>query len=391
MPASIPNPSAPGPTRPSRPGGAILAVVGTRPEAIKLARVVHSLAGRQADIRVCLTGQHRELLEQGLDCFGLRIDHDLAVMTQDQTLPDLTARIVGGLADVIRKVEPAWIVVQGDTNSALAAGLAAFQSGVRVAHVEAGLRSFDTAHPWPEEMNRRLLGQLASLHFAPDEEARGNLLREGVAADTVHVTGNTVVDALRWGMERLAQDPAVAGAAASIPAAFGEGAAPLLLATVHRRENLPHLPAIEAALLQLASRGDCRIIFLAHANPHVRAMAERLAAVRKPNLLIAPPLPYLPFLALLQKTSLVLTDSGGLQEEAVTLGKPVLVLRQATERPGLQRERHGLLVGIESDAIVQAAATLLTDEAARLALAHPSELFGDGRAAERIADLLLAS
>lgn len=360
----------------------ILVVMGTRPEAIKLAPVVTALRDLdRCPTRVCVTGQHRDLLRNGLSAFGLDVDCDLDLMTHDQTPVDVLGRVVTEMAEVIAGERPRWVVVQGDTTTALATALAAFHRRAPVAHVEAGLRSGDVAQPWPEEMNRRLIGQIASLHFAPTELAFDNLVREAVAPDAIRVTGNTVIDALHFALGVLRRSPDRAGPVRSLLDAFPLEKK-LVAVTIHRRENHARLDDIERVLQWLGRRDDCCVVFPAHPNPAVMRLANRLSGspVR-----VVPPLDYLPFVALMQRADLILTDSGGIQEEATALGKPVLVLRERTERPEVLRAGNGVLVGTDAREIIAAASTLLDDVAARTAMTQRSAPFGDGRAAQRIA------
>ncbi len=371
------------------PSPTILVVIGTRPEAIKLAPIVQALLRTpDVSVRVCLTGQHRELLAQGLAGFNLPVDANLDVMTDNQSGPEVTARILERLGQVIERWQPRLMLVQGDTTTAMAAALAGFQLRVPVGHVEAGLRSHDLEQPWPEEMNRRLIGQIARLHFAPTERARANLLAEGVPAAAIYVTGNSVIDALQDALAHLADTPALAAPVA--PLLTADPRRLLALVTVHRRENLgPRLAFIGRALERLAARGDCHFIFPAHPNPAILRLAAELRQVGE-NLTVIEPLEYFPFIALLQRSDLILTDSGGIQEEATALGKPVLVLRDRTERPELLDVGNGRLIGTETDRIVDAAAELIGDAALRDRMARRSDSFGDGHAAERITQHILA-
>ncbi|WP_313387568.1 non-hydrolyzing UDP-N-acetylglucosamine 2-epimerase [Rhodospirillum rubrum] len=367
-------------------GAPLLVVIGTRPEAIKLAPVVLALRrNARVPVKVCLSGQHRDLLTQGLSAFDLTIDHSLDLMTPDQRPSDLVARVITGLTPVIEATAPAWLVVQGDTTTALGAALAGFHARLDVAHVEAGLRSGDRAAPWPEEMNRRLIGQIAALHFAPTERARANLLAEGVAEGAIEVTGNTVIDALHLALARIKDTPRVIEAAAPILATAGERA--LVLVPIHRRESLGEaLPRLAEALLGLAKAEERLIVLPIHPNPRLAPLIEALSG--HPGILLTPALDYLPFVALLHRADLILTDSGGIQEEASALGKPVLVLRDTTERPELVAGGNGLVVGTRTARILDHALPLLTDPAARAALAQTHDGFGDGHAAERIAQTL---
>lgn len=363
----------------------VLTVFGTRPEAIKLAPVILALSAMPGVEQVlCATGQHREMLDQVLPAFGLRPDHDLATMRPSQDLARLTGAVLEGVGQVIEAVRPDWVVVQGDTTSCFAAALAAFYRRVRVAHVEAGLRTGDLDSPWPEEANRRLAGQIASLHFPPTALAAGNLRAEGIAPDRILVTGNTVIDALRLMRDRLAAD---AGLRGSLAAQFGwrDPSRRLILVTGHRRENLDGgLERVCGALAQLARRGDVQIVYPLHLNPAVQRTARAVLADREAVHLI-PPLDYLPFVHLMHEAHLIVTDSGGVQEEAPGLGKPVLVTRDTTERPEAIAAGTARLVGTDGARLVKEATALLEDEAAYRAMARAANPYGDGQAAGRIA------
>ena len=365
----------------------VLCIVGTRPEAIKLAPVIRELWKRGGlTARVCATAQHRAMLDEVLGLFGIVPDHDLDVMADDQTPSQVAAAILERLEPVLRAEQPDWVVVQGDTTTVAAATLAAYYAGRRVAHVEAGLRTYDKWRPFPEEGNRRVAGVLADLHLAPTELARGHLLREGVPAERVQVTGNPVIDALQW-------VAALPGAALPerIGAADREGRR-LILVTAHRRENFgAPFESICAALRELATRyaGSVDLVYPVHPNPAVREPATRLLG-GVPNICLMPPLDYLHLVHLLKRAHLVLTDSGGLQEEAPGLGKPVLVLRDVTERPEGLEAGTAVLVGTDRVRIVTETARLLEDDAAYERMARAVNPYGDGHAAERIVDALLA-
>ena len=352
----------------------ILVVYGTRPEAIKMAPVVRALARPGVfAVTVCATGQHREMLAQVQDLFGLRPDVDLRLMRPDQSLNALAAAALAAVDEVLASAAPDWLLVQGDTTTAMAAALAAFHRGVRVGHVEAGLRTGDLARPFPEEANRRIVDALAAALFAPTGRAAGALLAEGVDPSRIHVVGNTVIDALRL----LPIDPE------TVPAR------PEVLVTVHRRESFgAPLAGIFAALRRLAeSFPGVDWIYPVHPNPNVRGPAhEALGGL--PNLTLCAPLGYGELVRRLRRCRFVLTDSGGLQEEAPTFGKPVLVLRDTTERPEGIEAGVARLVGTDGERIVAAAAELLTSEAAYAAMARAVNPYGDGRAAERIAAIL---
>lgn len=366
----------------------VLIVIGTRPEAIKMAPVVRAFEEWNAcQTRVLVTGQHRELLDAPLALFGVRKDFDLAVMRPGQDLTDVTAAVLNGMRDVFTEWRPDWVLTQGDTTSTFAASLAAFYARVRVGHVEAGLRTGDLDAPWPEELNRRLTAVAASLHFAPTPRAREALLREGVNPGAVHVTGNTVIDALRSVVERLKSDEALrAQAEAALPPL--NPARRLILVTGHRRESFgPGLEALCRALRRLAARGDVEIVYPVHPNPNVREPVERaLGSCEGVHLL--PPLDYLPFVFLMNRAHLIVTDSGGVQEEAPALGKPVLVTRDTTERPEGIEAGTAELVGTDEVRIVERAERLLDDPAAWNAMARAHNPYGDGAAARRIRDIL---
>jgi len=365
----------------------VLSVFGTRPEAVKMAPVVERLRSAPGvEARVCVTAQHREMLDQVLRLFGITPDFDLDVMEPDQALPELTAAIVRGLDPVLESFSPQWVLVQGDTTTVMAAALLAYYRRIRVGHVEAGLRTGDKWQPFPEEINRRVAGVVADLHFAPTERARANLLREGVAPESIFVTGNPVIDALQL----IAARPydAMTGPLAAIP--FDRR---VILLTAHRRENFgPPLEGIFTAVKRLAlAYGEAvQFVYPVHLNPNVRQPAQRILGGLS-NIALIDPLDYLPMVHLLKRCSLVLTDSGGLQEEAPGLGKPVLVLRQVTERPEAIEAGTARLVGTDPERIETETRRLLDDPQAYAAMAHASNPFGDGHAAERIVEALLGS
>ncbi len=368
----------------------VLTVFGTRPEAVKLAPVAAALAAAPGITSIlCATGQHRAMLDQVMAIFGLVPRHDLAVMRHDQGLSDVTAAVIAGVAAVIAKERPHWVIVQGDTTTTLAAALAAFHAGVPVAHVEAGLRTGDVGAPFPEEMQRRLVTRLATLHFPPTAAAAANLRAEGVAEAAMRVTGNTVIDALHALRARLDSDPALARAldARFAPLATGRR---LVLATAHRREGLRGgLRRTCAALRLAAGRGDVEIVLPVHPNPAVRAtVRDMLAGV--PHVHLLEPLDPLAFLHLLRRAHLVVTDSGGVVEEAAALGRPVLITRETTERREAVAAGGARLVGTATGAILAAIETLLEDGAAWAAMVRAPNPFGDGRAAARIVARLRA-
>ncbi|HET7011165.1 MAG TPA: UDP-N-acetylglucosamine 2-epimerase (non-hydrolyzing) [Anaerolineales bacterium] len=365
----------------------VLSVFGTRPEAVKMAPVVERLQWTPGvTSRVCVTAQHREMLDQVLSLFGISPDIDLDLMQSDQSLGDLTASLFRALDGVLRDERPDWVLVQGDTTTVMAASLSAYYHRCKVAHVEAGLRTGDKWQPFPEEINRRIAGVVADLHFAPTNWARDNLLREGTPPDRVVVTGNPVIDALQ-GIARRPYDWS-SGPLADVPRDRR-----LILVTAHRRENFGKpLEDIFAALGELASiyAGDVHLVYPVHLNPNVREPA-RARLGRTSNISLTAPLDYLPMVHLLQASTLVLTDSGGLQEEAPALGKPVLVMRRVTERPEAVEAGTAKLVGTDPEAIVRETRRLLDDSEAYAAMARAVNPFGDGHAAERIIEALLAA
>ena len=365
----------------------ILVVFGTRPEAIKLFPVVKALkADPRFDCRVCVSAQHRGILDQVLEIAGIVPDHDLDVMKPDQTLDALTANLLTGLGKVMDEVRPDRVMVQGDTATAMCGALAAYYRKIPVDHVEAGLRSGNIYHPWPEEVNRKIIGSMASLHFAPTDVSAASLHRENVDPARVHVTGNTVIDALHWVSQRIAADPALASGLADLEARFAGKR--IIGVTSHRRENFGGgLEAIADAVRRIAARDDVALIFPVHPNPNVRrVMDDALAGLD--NVALIEPLDYPHFARLLDIATLMLTDSGGVQEEAPALGKPVLVMRETTERPEGVAAGTALLVGTDSDRIVTEIFTLLDDKAAYEAMARAHNPFGDGHSARRIVELL---
>jgi UDP-N-acetylglucosamine 2-epimerase (non-hydrolysing) len=331
----------------------IVVMVGTRPEVIKMAPVVRELERRSGTFQPLLvtTAQHRDLLDQTLASFALETRADLALMTFDQRLPTFTGRAVPAVAELLDQLAPDAVLIHGDTTTAFATALAAFYNGLLIGHVEAGLRSNQRESPFPEEMNRRLIGNLAELHFAPTARARANLLREGVHGESIYVTGNTVVDAMREFRPDTAFDDS------RLESLAGEGR--LLVVTAHRRETLgAPLTAICQALREITRRfADTRVVFPVHPNPRVRDVVCRELS-GNPSIALVEPVSYADFLRLVHRSCLILTDSGGLQEEAPSLGKPVLVLRDTTERPELLEAGGGLLVGADRRGVVRAAARL---------------------------------
>jgi UDP-N-acetylglucosamine 2-epimerase (non-hydrolysing) len=363
----------------------VLVIIGTRPEVIKMAPVIKEIGKRAARFEqtVVLTGQHREMCAPYLNLFGIVPDWDLAIMQQDQTLDSIIGNILASLPRVLEQLDPDVVLVQGDTSSAFAAAMAAFHRKIRVGHVEAGLRTHNKYNPFPEEMNRVLIGRVADFHFAPTLAARANLLQEAIAPENIYVTGNTSIDALKM---MLAQD-----SGNEIPALdeidLHNGRT--IVVTTHRRENFGEpLINILSALKEIVSRyPDVQIVLPVHYNPNVRTHVYRMLDGTDRIRLIEP-LEYRSFVRLLERSYLVLTDSGGIQEEAPSLGKPVLVLRETTERPEGVEAGTARLVGTDSRKMVEAVCRLLDDEAAYQEMACAANPYGDGTAALRIVDVL---
>lgn len=366
----------------------VLTVFGTRPEAIKLAPVVHALERRkEIEHAICVTGQHRQMLDQVLTVFDIAPQFDLNIMKPGQNLDYVTSAALTGVGGVISDFRPDWVIVQGDTTTAFAGALAAFYRKAKVAHVEAGLRTGNIYSPWPEEMNRKLAGQLATVHFPPTQAAAANLIREGVPADRMLVTGNTVIDALQWVAGRLRAEPSLIEVFAR-KFAFLQNDKRLILVTGHRRENFDGgLARVCEALGLIAKRGDVQIVYPVHLNPQVQATAREVLA-ESPSVHLIDPLDYLPFVYLMQRSYLIVTDSGGIQEEAPGLGKPVLVTRDTTERPEAITAGTARLVGTDSGKLVASIVELLDNEAEYGRMAKARNPFGDGNAAERIVERL---
>lgn len=367
----------------------VLIVFGTRPEAIKMAPVVNALkaASEHFEVTVCVTAQHREMLDQVLNLFAISPDFDLDLMRSRQTLHQLTARAISGVSDVIEQCKPHLVLVHGDTTTTMATAIAAFYANVPIGHVEAGLRTGDMHAPWPEEFNRRVASLVTLWHFAPTNVAAQNLLKEGYAPETVFVTGNTVIDALFDSTKRIASSIELSGQLES-HFRFLDKRKKLLLVTGHRRENWgePFMRICEA-LSELGRRDDVQIVYPVHLNPAIHEPAhQRLGGL--PNVHLIEPQDYLPFVYLMQRSHLVITDSGGIQEEAPSLGKPVLVVREVTERPEALAAGTVKLVGTDVRKIVYSASQLLEDNVAYRAMAEASNPFGDGTAALRIAEVL---
>lgn len=367
-----------------------------------MAPVVKMLESRPGDFCsvVCVTAQHREMLDQVLELFQIRPDHDLNIMKPGQDLYDVTCGVLSGLKPVLERERPDIVLVHGDTTTTMAASIAAFYQKIPVGHVEAGLRTHHKFAPFPEEINRRVAGVITDLHFAPTSSARDNLLREGVDPRTIHVTGNTVIDSLLWTVERIAREglaetiagglvercPALAPALDS-----ANGRRRMILVTGHRRENFGQgFEDICLALARLAAvYSDVDIVYPVHLNPNVQEPVRRILGKGLPNLILTEPLDYLPFVYLMSRAHLIITDSGGVQEEAPSLSKPVLVMRETTERPEAVGAGTVRLVGTGRERIFSTAAQLLDDSATYDAMARSTNPYGDGTAARRIADILM--
>jgi len=368
----------------------ILTVFGTRPEAIKMAPLVRVLGEAQGvQAEVCVTAQHRQMLDQVLELFGIRPDHDLNVMKAGQDLTDITSNILLGMRDVLKRKKYDLLLVHGDTTTTMAASLAAFYEKVPVGHVEAGLRTGDIYAPWPEEMNRSLVGRMASLHFAPTERARQSLLREGVDDNMIYVTGNTVIDALQLVVEKLKSDKDLERGL-SDRFQFLDPTKRLVLVTGHRRENFGEgFERICSALRTLSARCEIQIVYPVHLNPSVQEPVRRILGGVN-NVFLIEPQDYLPFVYLMSRAYLIVTDSGGVQEEAPSLGKPVLVMRDTTERPEAVEAGTVKLVSTDIDKIITGVLTLLDDDSAYQAMARALNPYGDGKASMRILEAITA-
>ncbi len=366
----------------------ILITFGTRPEAIKMVPVVEALKSNTAfDVKVCVTAQHRQMLDQVLELFSITPEFDLNLMRPGQDLTDITSNVLLGMREVLREWRPDWVLVHGDTTTTFAAALAAFYEKVSVGHVEAGLRTGNIYSPWPEEMNRRLAGAITTLHFAPTDWARDNLLREGVATERILVTGNTVIDAILEVVTRVREDAALQAEMAA-RFSFLDHRKRLVLVTGHRRENFgAGFERICRALRRLGERGDLEILYPVHLNPNVQEPVRRILGNTSCVHLIEPQ-DYLPFVYLMDRSFIIITDSGGVQEEAPSLGKPVLVLRDTTERPEAVDAGTVRLVGTDEDRIVQEAVILLDNQPAYETMARAHNPYGDGQASKRIVQAL---
>lgn len=367
----------------------VLTVFGTRPEAIKMAPLV-KLLEQQADIQsvVCVTAQHRQMLDQVMDLFEITPDHDLNIMKPGQTLAGITTEILNRIEKVLAEDKPDLVLVHGDTSTTFATSLAAYYHRIPVGHVEAGLRTGNIYSPWPEEANRKLTGALAKLHFAPTDQSKENLLRENITEDDITVTGNTVIDALLWVKEKLETDTALSGSI-NDQFPFLRSNAKLVLITGHRRENFGDgFVRICNAIKSLAVKfPDVDFVYPVHLNPNVREPVGRILDDTA-NVHLIEPLDYLPFVYLMTRSTVILTDSGGIQEEAPSLGKPVLVMRDTTERPEAVSAGTVKLVGTDADRIEEEVSILLTDDEAYTKMSVAHNPYGDGKACLRIVDAI---
>lgn len=368
----------------------ILLVFGTRPEAIKMAPLVKTLQANEAFVvKVCVTAQHRQMLDQVLKLFDIQPDFDLNLMRPAQDLSDITSGVLLGLKPVLSQWRPDAVLVHGDTSTTFAASLAAFYQRIPVGHVEAGLRTNDLYSPWPEEANRKLTSSLAQWHFTPTATSRSNLLKEGVSSKAIHVTGNTVIDALLQIREKIVNNPQL-GLQFAQDFRFLDPSKRLVLVTGHRRENFGDgFERICQALTRISeNHPDVQVVYPVHLNPQVQEPVRRLLG-NVSNIHLIEPLDYLPFVYLMDKSTLILTDSGGIQEEAPSLGKPVLVMRDTTERPEAVEAGTVKLVGTDVEKIAAEAGTLLADAQAYQIMAFAHNPYGDGQACQRIAQALL--
>lgn len=378
----------------------ILLVFGTRPEAIKMAPLVHELKKHPEDfiVKVCVTGQHREMLDQVLNLFEIVPDYDLNIMKPNQDLFDITSRILLGMREVLNEATPDLVLVHGDTTTSMAAALAAFYKQIPVGHVEAGLRTGNVYSPWPEEMNRLMTGRIATFHFSPTPLAKQNLLKENVGEKGIVVTGNTVIDALCWVTAKIAEDSCLKESLKDAMLSFGyemdrlQDGRRLVLITGHRRENFGDgFLHICHAVRNLAKQNPLvDFVYPVHLNPNVRKPVNEILGDGLPNVFLMEPLPYLPFVYMMEQSYLILTDSGGVQEEAPGLGKPVLVMRDTTERPEAVEAGTVMLVGTNQKMIENGVTSLLNDKGLYEKMSQAKNPYGDGTASERIVSFLKA-
>ena len=367
----------------------ILSVFGTRPEAIKMAPVLKKLAGQNGiDSKVCVTAQHRQMLDQVLDLFDIKPDFDLNLMKAGQDLTDISTNVLLGMREVLRTWRPDLVLVHGDTTTTLAASLAAYYEKIEVGHIEAGLRTGNIYSPWPEEMNRHLTGAIASLHFAPTQLARENLLHEGIVSKNILVTGNTVIDALLNVIGRVSSDVTLK-AKLDKDFEFLDKSKRLILVTGHRRENFGMgFENICNALSEICLSNNVEVVFPVHLNPNVQGPVHKILG-NNPAIHLIAPQDYLPFVYLMNRSHLILTDSGGVQEEAPSLGKPVLVMRDTTERPEAVAAGTVKLVGTDRQKIIDAVRLLIEDESEYLKMSRAHNPYGDGKASERITEYIV--
>jgi len=367
----------------------VLAVFGTRPEAIKMAPVVKTFSDSSSiDLKICVTAQHRQMLDQVLDLFSIKPDFDLDLMKPNQDLTDITIGVLTGIREILRSWRPDWVLVHGDTTTTMATSLAAYYEKISVGHVEAGLRTGDIYSPWPEEVNRKTVANVARAHFAPTERARENLIQEGVDEKLISVTGNTVIDALFEIRDKLENDDQLVSRIKNFLPNLNDDKR-IILVTGHRRENFGHgFENICLALNEISTRNDVEIVYPVHLNPNVQEPVRRILG-NNPNVHLIEPLDYLPFIYLMSRSHIILTDSGGIQEEAPSLGKPVLVLRNTTERPEAVMAGTVKLVGTSRETIVLEVSKLLDSPAEYEVMARSKNPFGDGVSANKILNHIL--
>lgn len=364
----------------------VMVVFGTRPEAIKMVPVINKLKEKDSEVVVCATAQHREMLDQVLNFFEINPDFDLNVMTKNQDLSTLTSKIILELKEIIEKVNPDWIVVQGDTTTTFCAALSAFYFKIPVAHIEAGLRTGNKHAPWPEEVNRKLTTHIADIHFAPTQESKDNLIREGINEKEIYITGNTAIDALIRAKKIIEE----AGSKFAKDLEFINSEQKLILVTGHRRENFGEkLQNICEALKEISEKHpEVQIVYPVHLNPNVQKTVEKILSEQR-NIYLLPPLPYPQFVYLMNKSYLIITDSGGIQEEAPSLNKPVLVTRESTERQEAVNTGATFLVGSDKTMILEKIDKLISNKEEYSRMSGAQNPYGNGTAAEKIADILL--